>query len=174
MYAVKPETPEGELIRAARNAKRLTLVEVAAALGISKEKLGYIERGHNDRRKRYVPDDADLSRYAAELGIPAEELERIGRDAAASLLRALPVAEPPPVPADGLEAAFDAVLDDVLKRAGRGPIRASEAETLWFLWHDTDGDSRRRPPAERARSIANWLRTQNAERKPAEKDIRAV
>jgi len=172
-----PETPEarlGQLVRAARKRLRLNLREGAKLVGLSTETLGYIERARNNRGGVYQTSDADLARCAAQFRIPAAELEKIGRDGAARLLESLPAAEPPIVSAADLEAAFDGVLDAILKRAERSPIPPSEAETVWFLWHDLDADSRRKPPAERVRSIANWLGKRDAERKPAEKDIHAV
>ena len=148
MYAVTPLTPEGHLIRDARKRKRLRMDELARKVGVSKEKLGYMERGYDDDRKPYAyEDDAALARIAAETGIPAAELERTGHPGAAELLRSFPV--PPQEPAPSVLSPDAAALGSrlfALLIADR-----PDREVLEFLLRGE------KPLADRVQAAIDWL-----------------
>lgn len=174
VYAVEPGTPEGQLIRAARKRKRLSMAQAAGVLGMSAEKIGYIERGYNKLRVPYVVSDSDFAEIAAKLGIPAEELERVNRAEAAVLLRGFPAPPPEARPFDtDTAAALDRMFEAILNRAALRPIRPAEAENLRNRWHELDGELRLLPLADRARGVARWIE-ENPAQPQADGNLRAV
>lgn len=87
-------SPEGELIRRAREAyiPRMSLKAAAAKVGISVEYWGYVERGYQpggrgQPPKKVVPSKQALAQMAYAVEIKPEELDDVGREDAAELLR---------------------------------------------------------------------------------------
>lgn len=106
-----PPTPEGRLIRRARERAipKLTIRAAASRAGMSAEQWGYVERGYVPSRggqppRRFSPPAPTLARMASTLSVTPGELESEGQrpDAAETLREMLrPVTaedRPPPFP----------------------------------------------------------------------------
>ncbi len=90
-----PSTPEGRLIRRARERAipKLTIRAAAAKIGMSAEQWGYAERGYIPSRggsppREFHPPAATLARMASAMSVTPGELESPGeRPDAAEILR---------------------------------------------------------------------------------------
>lgn len=94
-------TPEGELIRRARNRliPKLSIPAAATQIGISAEHWGNIERGHKSQRageppRRVGADALLLAKMAAAVGVTADLMETEGQrpDVAEEMRRGVPAA----------------------------------------------------------------------------------
>ena len=108
-----PRTPEGDLIRRARErvVPKLTIRAAAAAIGISPEHWGNVERGHKPAGKGQPPRRLDnvspalIAKMAMTVHVTPAQLESADREDAARELRELlhdaaPDAEVIPLPVD--------------------------------------------------------------------------
>lgn len=127
-----PRTPEGDLIRRARDraVPKLSIRAAAARIGISPEHWGNIERGHksagaNEEPRRLDISPALIAKMALAVGVTPEQLETTGkRPDAAGELREIQRR-------DGAAAA-DQI--EVLRPAGPEPLRRRER-----IPYDEDG-----------------------------------
>jgi hypothetical protein len=94
---VSPLTPEGKLIRRARELAipKLTIRAAAARIGISAEQWGYVERGYiptrrGEQQRPFTPTAVNLAKMAASVGVTPRQLSEIGRADAAAILEDIP------------------------------------------------------------------------------------
>ena len=92
-----------ELFRGVRNALELTQPEVAKRAGVAISTVSRLETG------RLIPQAPILADLAQALLITPDQLEKVGKDRAADILRARPDGhEKPGQPSPVLEVMFDA------------------------------------------------------------------
>lgn len=135
----QPATPEGRLLRTAREDAGLTMQQAADAIGISRKQLGEIERGISQGRE-FHPPDRTLAPLAAKLGVTPEQLTAAGRENAARI-----VADMQPAVADD-----DRVMETLIASRPDG-------EFLWFLWRETGNDMKLLPREHRVRRVLEWV-----------------
>jgi transcriptional regulator with XRE-family HTH domain len=157
----EPTTPEGRLIRRyrKRQSPEPTIPVLAERLGWSEGKTGAVERGHTSRNPDFRPDANDLAHVAAELRIPPIELDGIGRDDAAAILRAMTgaPAEPAPEAAPEILAALDALVSLLIRERERHGASPNDRATIEFIWDGTDGNLNPKPLADRVRDVIGWV-----------------
>ena len=126
---IKPEpTPEGALIRLAREAARIKTPAAARAARISTARWSQVEQGYETKPGRYLPVSAPaatVAHMANAVGVEPERLAEAGRPDAAKVLYEIirresmslvPAVPPPPNP--GMQRiADDPDLSDELKEA---------------------------------------------------------
>lgn len=141
-----PRTPEGDLIRRAREraAPKLSIRAAAARIGISPEHWGNIERGHKSAGEGKTPRPLDevsaalIAKMARAVGLTPEQVENEGRrpDAAEALRELLsspaaPDAEVIPFPSppdDFIKDLADARLADIEASLGSPVDRGDRVE----------------------------------------------
>ena len=149
MTADTPSTPEGQLIRTAREraVPRLTIAAAAQRTGISAEQWGTVERGHTRARpgsptRRFSAPRMTVARMAAAVGgVTPADLEACGRKDAADELRVMQAADRP--------ADLEALFGRLLRALADGRPSPQVLETLPMVWRLTDTEGNLRPVEDR-------------------------
>lgn len=135
-----PPTPEGELIRTAREAHipRLSIREAARRVGLSFEIWGATERGYQSLGRGKPVRKADSShvtvaQMAFAVGVSPEELAETGRADAAATLREIIRRQPPPRPRPTLDEITEYLHDQEVPIAERQRFAARFLEVLPYL-----------------------------------------
>lgn len=138
-----PRTPEGALIRQARENAGLSIPKAAEMAGMSASQWGNIERGYrNDAgRAEVTATPAKLAAMARTVGVSPELLTRAGREDGAARLALLPE----------LSAASDS--RDLADSAAKLFPGDSVAAAIMGQLH--------KPLAQRQRELAKWLTSQD-------------